>query len=220
MKLLRNLMFAAAALTVLPVAGCGGGHGKGGDSAADKTAIEQLKDIPVQLDTEVNKLMAPIDGIQGLLDEISGLPAKTGLNAKDIMGQVNAVLAGAPAPTLEGAQASAKTELDTLVAKVKQFKDDLTATPERVTSLAGTCAAMTAKLPVLATQITTETGVIAANPFASAEDKAKAKADAASVAQIQSEVTAKIGDTQGKITGIPAKAVEALAKLTAALAGG
>lgn len=220
MKFLRNLMLAAVALSFVTTVGCGGSPGKGGSASEDKSAIEQLKGIPAELDAEVSKLMAPIDSVNGLVDQVGTLPAKLGISGKDLIGQIKAVMAGQPAPTVDGLKADAKGELDSFLAQVKAFNDGITNAPGNVASLTGKCVELTAKLPVLATQVTTETGVTAANPFASPEDKAKAKADADSVAGIQTEVSAKISETQGKITGIPAKAVEAGAKFAAALVGG
>ena len=50
--------------------------------------------------------------------------------------------------------------------------------------------------------------------------EAKATGDADAVAGVQQQISAKISETQGKITGIPGMAAGALAEFTAALAGG
>lgn len=221
MKFLKNLMFAAVALSTITAVGCGGGSGASkGSEAPEVSAIDELKAIPAQLDADVNKLMAPIDGVQSMLDQLSSLPAKTGLSAKDLVGQVKAIMDGAPAPTVDGLKAEGKAEFDTFLAQVKQFKEDIAATPDRVAGLTATCAALTAKVPVLATKVTASATTVAANPFAAADEKAKAKADADAVVGVQQQISTKISETQQKITGIPGMAAGALAKFTAALAGG
>lgn len=227
MKSLRILLLAVAAVSTVTVVGCGGGKAKGDASAPDKSAIDELKGIPAELDAEVQKLMAPIDGLQAMLDQFSALPTKLGLKPADFMAHVKAAIAepaaaGTPAqalPSVDGLAAGAKAELDTFLGQVKQFKTDLSAVPERVVGLTASCVSMTAKVTALATQVTAEASVVAANPFAAAEAKAKAQADAASVASIQAEVTTRISATQQKITGIPGMATEALAKFMAAFAG-
>lgn len=221
MKLLRNLMLAAVALSLVPTVGCGGGGGatKGGE-AAEKSAMEELQAIPAELDAEVNKLMAPIDGVQAMLDQLSALPGKTGLSTKDLIGHVKGIMDGQPMPTVAGVKEEGKAELDGFLAKVKQFKEDIAAVPDRVTSLTATCVSLTAKVPVLAGKVTASATAVAANPFAAAEEKAKAKADAEAVAGVQQQISAKISETQQKITGIPGMATAATAKFLAALAGG
>jgi hypothetical protein len=221
MKFLKNLMFAAVALSTITAVGCGGGSGASkGSEAPEVSAIDELKAIPAQLDADVTKLMAPIDGVQSMLDQLANLPAKTGLSSKDLIGQVKAIMDGAPAPSADGLKAEGKAEFDSFLAQVKQFKEDIAATPDRVAGLGKTCVSLTGKVPVLAGQVTLETGKVAVSPFASAEEKAKAKADAESVQAIQAEISGKITATQQKITGIPGMAAGALAKFTAALAGG
>ena len=222
MSLVRNVMFAAAALSFVTTSvGCGGGgQSKGGSAAEDKSPIDELKGIPAELDAEVAKLLGPIDNVNALLEQFGALPTKLGISGLDLTGQVKAIMDGAPAPSINGLQDSAKVELDTFLGQVKAFKEGITAVPENVTSLTAKCVELTAKVPVLATKVTASATATGVNPFASAEDKAKAKADAEAVAGLQAEISGKISETQGKITGIPAKATEALAKFTAALVGG
>lgn len=219
MKLMRNLMLAAVAVSFVTIAGCGGAP-KGGSASEDKSAIDQLKGMPAELDAEVSKLMSPIDSVDALIGQVGTLPAKLGISGGDLIGQIKAVMAGSPAPTAAGLKEGAQGELDAFLASVKSFNDGIKNAPDNVAGLTAKCVSLTAKLPALAAQVTTEAGVTTANPFASPEDKAKAAADKDAVAGIQTEVSAKISETQGKITGIPAKAVEAGAKFAAALVGG
>lgn len=222
MKSLRILLLALAAASTVTT-GCGGGKAKGDASAPEKSAIDELKGLPAELDAEVQKLMAPIDGLQSMLDQLSNLPKKLGINGADFMKLVKGTLDGtaqAGAAPIANLDANAKAELDTFLAQIKQFKEDLSSIPERAAGLTATCATMTGKVTMLATQVTTEASVVAANPFAAADAKKKAQDDAAAVAGIQADVSQRISATQQKITGIPGMATEALAKFTAALAGG
>jgi hypothetical protein len=82
----------------------------------------------------------------------------------------------------------------------------LKATPDKVNALLASLPVAVASLPVLIAKAQTTLTAKANNPFGNADDKAKAKADLAALDQIKS-----------KVTGLPAQATQALAKITAAL---
>jgi hypothetical protein len=114
--------------------------------------------------------------------------------------------------------AEAKADVEASMKKLADTVTALKSTPDKVAALTAKLPQLTAKVPVLATKITSSATVTASNPFGSAESKAKAKAEADSVNQVQQDVSKSINDAQSKISGIPALATTALAKLSASFA--
>lgn len=220
LRLIPALLAIAAASAVA----CGGSNPdpKTATTAAELTPMEELKAIPTDLDAEVTALVKPIDETQAVIDQITSLPKKHNINAAELMGMAKASLDGGKVNVqFKGdVSAEAKAEVEAALKRLSDTVASLKAVPERVASLTKKVAAATAKVPVLGTKISAEATVKASNPFASADSKAKAQADAQSVQKVQQDVSAKINETQQKLTQLPASATSALAKLTAAFAVG
>lgn len=220
----RVLVSLVLGASVLGMA-CGGGSSdaKSADSAkASLPPIDELKSIPSDLNADVADLTKPIDDTQTVIDEIGALPKKYGFTAADMAAMCKATINNGSVDVKfstdvgADAQADVKAEL----VKLKGIIDGLKATPDKVMALGKKVAADTAKVPLLAGQVTTQASLNASNPLGSADSKAKAKADLDTVKQVQGDVTKSISDVQAKITGIPTMATGALAKITATLTGG
>lgn len=219
-----SLVCAAIVLTSL--AGCGGGSQEpntpNAKASVELTPMEELKAIPKDLDAEVASLTKPVDDVQAIIDDLTNLPKKHGLTAAELMGMAKATFDNGKVEVKLNADVSAeaKAEVEATLNKLNATVTALKATPDKVAALTTKAVAATAKVPVLATKISTSASVTVSNPFGSAEGKAKAQAELDSVKQVQADVTKSIEDVQGKITGIPAMATGALAKLTASFAAG
>ena len=74
--------------------------------------------------------------------------------------------------------------------------------------------------PTLVATLTASINAKLANPMLKADAKVSLQADLAAVATADGEIKALVGDAKATVTGLPALGVEALAKLTGALAGG
>jgi hypothetical protein len=232
MLAIRSLLSPALAITLLAgsvaVTACGGGAGgeepqsPNAKASAEVSAIDELKAIPKDLDAELANLTKPIDDVQSIIDDVTSLPKKYGINAADAMRMAKATIeTGKIEVKAKGnLSAEAKAEIESVLTRLKEVVEGLKATPDKAVALGAKMVATTAKVPVLATKATSAASFTAVSPFGSAESKAKAKADIESVKQIQADVSKSVNDVQAKITGIPALATTALAKLTKAFGGG
>lgn len=220
----RVLVSLVLGVSVLSVA-CGGGSSDAKPAAsakADVTPLQELQGIPKELNDGVADLTKPIDDTQSVIDQIGALPKKYGFTAGDMAAMCKATINDGTVDVKVNGNVSddAKAEIKAALEKLKGVVAGLKATPNKVAALTKTAVADTAKVPVLATRVTTEATAASANPFGSADSKAKAKADLDSVKQVQADVNKSITDVQAKVTGIPAMATDALAKLTATLTTG
>ncbi len=220
----RVLVSLVLGVSILSVA-CGGSgsDSKTGASAkADLTPLQELQSIPTDLNADVADLTKPIDDSQAVMDQISALPKKYNITAGDMAAMCKATMNdGTVDVKVNGdVSADAKAEITAALTKLKEVVSGLKATPDKVVALGKKAVVDTAKVPVLATRVTTEASINASSPFGSADSKAKAKADLDSVKQVQADVSKSISDVQAKITGIPAQATGVLGKLTTTLAGG
>jgi peptidoglycan hydrolase CwlO-like protein len=206
--------------------GCAAHHKEAGTAEttkADLSPIEELKAIPEDLNASVQDIMKPIDDTQSVIDQVTSLPKRYKLNAKDVMGMASASVQSGQVNVNFDAKATiaedAKAEVTTALTKLTDIVTGLKATPDKVAALGKKLATVSAKVPVLSTRVTSEATITVGNPMASADSKAKAQANIDGVKQIQATVQASIKDTQAKISGIPAMATTALGKITAAFAG-
>ena len=225
----KNLLAISILGGVTFLIGCGGGAAKGEDpkSPSSKASVElapidELKAIPADLDAEVATLTKPIDDIQAAIDEIGALPKKHGLAAAELMGMAKATFDTGKVELKLKADvgAEAKADVEASLKKLAGAVVALKSTPERVAALTTKVAAATAKVPVLASKVTATATAASANPFGSADAKAKGTADLANVKQVQDDAMKSIRDVQAKLAGIPAMATKALAKASASFAAG
>lgn len=227
MLVIRSLSQYALVFTLaIAATACGGGaeepQAPNAKASLQLSALDELKAIPKDLETEVSNLTKPIDDVQSIIDDVTNLPKKHGITAADAMGMAKATVSSGKVEVKTSGElsAEAKAEIEALLTRLNGVVTGLKATPEKVAALTTKLAATTAKVPVLATKVSASAQTTIANPFGNAEGKAKAQADLASVQQVQADVTKSVSDTQSKIAGIPAMATSALAKLTAAFAVG
>jgi hypothetical protein len=218
--LISGLLLAFA----VAVQGCGGGQKQSNtaDSAKkDQTAMEELQAIPADVNGDVDALMKPIDDVQAVVDEITSLPSRLNISAKDMMAMAQGTLSNGTVDVKVNGDLTddARAQITASLKKLKGVVDGLKSTPDKVVALGKKLVVVTAKVPVLATRVTAEAQVAIANPFAGADAKAKAQADVANVQKVQAEINTKVNEAQAKVTSIPALATGALAKLTASFAG-
>ena len=210
--------------------GCAGANGneeaKSPDSADQdapkRTPMEELQAIPKELKAQADDLTKPIDDVQKVIDQLTSMPKRYGLDSADVMAMAQATLESGAINVKLGSDVSeaARTEVENALNTLKAAVTGLKNTPDKVAALVTKMATLAAKVPALAAEVTASATAAAANPFAGAEAKAKAKADLESVKQVQADVMKVVSDTRAKIVGVPAMATGALSKLMAALKGG
>jgi prefoldin subunit 5 len=225
--------FAVSALLglALAVSACGaaneGEEAKSPDSVDSdepprQSPMEELQAIPRDLRAQVANLTKPIDDVQKVIDQLSSIPKRYGLDPADMIAMAKATVESGKVNVNVKAEVSAdaRAEIETALKTLKGIIAALKATPDRVAALVSKIASLSAKVPGLAAKVTVSAGADAVNPFAGAGAKAKAQADVQKVKQVAADVMKVVTDTQAKIVGIPAAATAALSKLMAALKGG
>ena len=210
------------ALACPALVACGGGGTEDPKTASSKASLElapmdELKNIPKELDAEMANVTKPIDEVQKIVDDIGALPQKHGLTKSELVGMAKASFDNGKVAVSFKADvaAEAKAEVEALLKRIVAVTADLKATPDKVAALTKKTATAIAKVPVLATKVSASATATVSNPFGDAAGKAKAQADLDSVKKVQEDVSKSVSDIQGKITGIPEMATKALAKLTA-----
>ena len=227
---MRHNLLAISILSGLTfLAGCGGGAANaedpktpGAKASIELSAMDELKAIPTDLTAEVAALTKPIDDMQAAIDDLGALPKKHGLAASEIMAMAKGTFDNGKVEVKLKADVSAeaKADVEAALKKLAGAVTALKATPEKVASLTTKVATATAKVPVLASKVTATATAASANPFGSADAKAKGTADLASVKQVQADAMKSISDVQAKLAGIPAIATSALAKASASFTAG
>ncbi len=224
---MRQLYFGLSALLGLAVVVCACEEAKSPDSvesdeSPSQSPMQQLQTIPVELSAQVANLTKPVDDMQKVIDQLTSLPKRYGIDRADMIAMAKATVeSGEVTVTLpEDVSDDAKAEIATALETLKGAVGALKATPDRVASLMSGIATESAKVPELAAKVTVSATAAAANPFAGAEAKAKAQADVQKVKQVVADVMKVVSDTRAKIVGIPEMATGAMAKLMAALNGG
>lgn len=193
-----------------------------GGAQVEMSAMDKLNGLSAELQAGVDALMAPINETQQLIDHITAMPARLGIDAKSLMGMCSGTLqSGQVSFSADiSADAAVQAEVHGVLERLNYIVAGLKAIPENVKALGQSAVSATAKVPVLATQVTTSANVTLANPFAKPEVKAQAQADMNAVNQVQAEVSAKVSEVQATIMGIPTMAIDALAKFAAAFTVG
>lgn len=234
MKRISAVSCVVVVLAALSVGACGGSNpeAKSPEGAtgakAELSAMDELKAIPEDLGKETDALSKPIDDANAALDELAKFPQKHKIDAKSLAAMAKVAVEGGEvkldASAAGGAAANlsaeAKAEIEGTLKKLQGAVAQLKDTPAKASALLQKATAASAKVPLLATKVTTQANLVLANPFGNADGKAKAQADVASVQKVQADVSAKIGDAQKKVTEIPATATNVLAKVTASFTGG
>jgi len=204
-------------------AACGGGKGEAKSSADAEVkvpAMDQLKGLSVDLQGQLDALMAPINEVDALVEQITSMPQRVGVDAKSLLGMAKATTEnGQIAISADfSADAAVRAEVEGVLAKLKGIVDGLKAIPQNTQALVAKAAEALVKVPALGIAVQSEATVKASNPFGKPEEKAQAQADLQSLAQVQADVQGTIQSVQQKVMELPALATSALAKLTASFA--
>jgi hypothetical protein len=191
------------------------------DESSSQSPMEELQAIPVELNAQVANLTKPIDDVQKVIDQLTSIPKRYGINAADMMAMAKATVESGEinVTVSDDMSEEARAEIETALKTLKGAVAALKATPDSVASLMSRIAARTAEVPALAAKVTVSATAAAANPFAAADTKAEAQADVQKVKQVAADVMKVVSNAQAKIVGIPAMATVAMTKLMAALNG-
>jgi hypothetical protein len=211
------LVFAVA------VAACGGGKGEAKTSAnaqVDVPAMDQLKGISVDLQANLAALMAPINEVDALIEQVTSMPQRLGVNAKALLGMAKATVDGGQVAISAdfSADAAVRAEVEGVIMRLKAIVDGIKAIPQNAQALTVKAGSAMVAVPALGAKVTAESTMKVNNPFGKPEEKMRAQADLQSLAQVQADVQGTIQQVQQQVMGLPAMATGALAKLAAAFA--
>jgi hypothetical protein len=179
-------------------------------------AMEELKKMDAELRAQLDNVLQPVKEVDALISEVGTMPARLRIDPTELHAVLVAKFSGTGV-NLTGELADrqkVKIQIDVLLARVDGVVWGLKAMPSRAAALAQTCGAAVAKLPVLANKANAQAQATLKDPLAKSEDKARAKADMASLGKVQSDVQATIEQVQSTANSLSSLANEALAKLT------
>jgi len=197
---------------------------KNPDEASDKDEqgdpLEALKNIPNEIQAEVDGVLKPITDVDVVVEQVTSIPTRHGVDAKGLKSMASASLKdGTVAVNIE-VSAEAKAEIEAMLTTVKGIALGLKETPERAATATKNILALGAKATALVGKLTAKYQAKLSAPFTKAEEKAKIQADLDAVMKLDGDIKAIIGEAKSTVTGVPAKGTEALAKLTAAFTAG
>jgi hypothetical protein len=143
----------------IAVAACGGGKGEAkgsADAKVDVAPMDQLKGLSVDLQGQLDALMSPINEIDALVEQITSMPKRLNVNAKDLMAMCKVSLDGGQVQLSAemNADAMVKAEVEGVLAKLKGIADGLKAIPQNTQALAAKAAAALVQVPALGAQVT------------------------------------------------------------------
>jgi hypothetical protein len=182
--------------------------------------LEELKSIPTQIQAEVDGVLKPITDVDVVVEAFTSMPSRLGIDANGLRGMAKASFDGGQVSIDASMSAEAKAEVEALLATVKGIGSGLKETPERAAVATKNIVALGAKAVALAAKVTPKLQAKLSSPFTKADEKVKVQADLAAVATIKADIQGTVSEAKSTVMGIPAKGTEALAKLTAAFAGG
>jgi hypothetical protein len=223
-KVLFVIVLASAA------AACGGSKGEAktageakaaGQAKVNLSTMDQLKGLSTDLQAQLDTLMAPVNEVDALVNQITSMPSRLGVDSKALLATAKATVEnGKVAVSADiSSDAAVRAEVEQVLGKLKKTVDGLKAIPTNAKNLVAKAAQALVAVPVLGAKVTFEANVKLSNPFGAPLAKEQAQADIQSVAQVQAEVQGKIQQVQQKVVGLPTLATSALAKLAASFAG-
>ena len=219
-----SLIVLCAAFT-LPAAGCSkkdkGSTANPDDAAeSDVDPLEELKGIPVAIQAEVDTVLQPITDVDVVIDKIAAMPGELGVDAEGLRGMAKASLTDGTIAVNLDVDAEVKAQIEGVLETIKGIAIGLKETPERAKTATGNIVKLGAKATGLVTKLTTKYQAKLSSPFTKAEEKAKIQGELDLVMKLDADIKATVGDAKQTVMSLPAKGTEAMAKITAAFAGG
>ncbi len=222
MKRLLTL-FVLGSLAITPM-GCKK-NDKGTDSpdeAAEQDAdpMAELQAIPEKIQAEVDVVLQPITDVDVVIDQLTSIPSRYGMNASDLAAMASAKMDGGSIEFSADVSGDAKAEIEAMLGTVEGITVGLKETPARAKTAAANIAELGVKATAIATKLQTSLQGKLANPLLNAEKKAELQGELDLVVKFNADIKATVGDAKTTVMSVPKLGADALGKLTAALAGG
>ncbi len=192
------------------------------DEAAQEDAdpMAELQAIPEKIQAEIDLVLQPINDVDVVIDQLTSIPTRYGLNAADLTAMASAKMDGGTVSVEIDVDADAKAEIETMLTTIEGIVIGLKETPKRAKDATGNLIALGAKAAGIATKLQASLQGKLANPLLKAEKKAEVQAELDLVIKFNADIKASIDDAKTTVMSVPQKGTEALAKITSALAGG
>lgn len=189
-------------------------------SEEDGDPMAELQAIPDQIQAEIDLVLQPITDVDVVVDQLTSIPSRYGMNASDLTAMASAKFDGGTVEFNADVSGDAKAEIETMLATIEGIAVGLKETPARAKTATANLAELGVKATGIVTKLTTSINAKMSNPLLKAEKKAELQAELDLVMKFDADIKATIGSAKETVMGVPKMGTEALAKLTAALAGG
>jgi hypothetical protein len=218
-------LLVVCAIAALPM-GCSK-KDKGTTNPDEATAAEgdvdplaELQSIPDRIQAEVDHVLQPITDVDVVIDQVTTMPSRLGLDAGGLTSLASASLSDGQVEIELDLEADARAEVEALVETIQGIAIGLKEMPQRATNASKNIVTLGGKSAALAAALTAKYQAKLANPLLKADKKAELQAELDTVIKLDAEIKGIVDDAKATVTSLPAKGTEALAKLTAAFAGG
>ena len=220
----RLLTFAVLGSLAFAPIGCAK-KDKGTDSP-DEAAQEdgdpmvELQAIPEKIQAEIDLVLQPITDVDVVVDQLTSIPTRYGMNAADLTAMASAKFDGGSVEFNAEIDGDAKAEIETMLVTIEGIGAGLKETPARAKTATANLAELGIKATGIVTKLTASIQAKMANPLLKADKKAELQGELDLVVKFDADIKASIGDAKATVMGVPKLGAEALGKLTAAFAGG
>jgi hypothetical protein len=186
----------------------------------DVDPLAELQTIPERIQAEIDLVLQPITDVDVVIDQVTTMPTRLGVDASGLTSLAQASLSDGQVEIDLDVEADAKAEIEGLIETIQGIAVGLKETPERATNATKNIVTLGGKAAALAAALTGKYQAKLANPLLKAEKKAELQAELDLVIKLDGEIKGMVNEAKSTVTALPAKGTEALAKLTAAFAGG
>ncbi len=187
---------------------------------SDKDPLTELQSIPGAIQAEVDMVLKPITDVDVVIDQVSTMPSRLGVDAKGLRGMASASLTNGEVAVNLDISAEAKAEIVAVLETIKGIGVGLKETPQRAATATKNIVAQGAKAAALVAKLTAKYQAKLSSPLTKAEEKLKIQAELDGVMKVDADIKAMVGEAKSTVTSLPAKGTEALAKITAAFTAG
>jgi hypothetical protein len=189
------------------------------DAQEDGDPMAELQGIPEKIQAEIDLVLQPINDVDVVIDQLTSIPTRYGMNAADVTAMASAKFDGGSVEFKADIAGEAKTEIETMLTTIEGIAVGLKETPERAKTATANIVELGVKATGLVTKLQSSIQAKMANPLLKAEKKAELQAELDLVIKFDADIKASIGDAKQTVSSVPQMGTEALAKLTAAFAG-
>jgi hypothetical protein len=171
--------------------------------------LDQLTSIPEKIQAQIDLVLQPINDADIVINEITSLPQRYGLNASELKGMAKASLDGGTVSVGGHIVGQARADVEAVVGKVKDIGVGLKETPKRAQIAVKNVIALGAQA------IKLSAGIQAKAKVAFGKKGEDAKIAAATATEILSQIKGQVDQAKATVMGLPARATQVVGKLAA-----